>query len=311
METKRFFAVIVVLFGLATVPAYSQFPFPSPTPGNEPTTSFGAFKILVDPHAASLFTGCPAPMWDGHYLTSPLLYDSAGTIIGVSAITTSTSAPVGASPPTTIGDTNFVHPPAGFSGAGPRIYTQIRALPLRTYGAGPVVTVSVAPARPSAGEVRPDGATAKSFFEAYVQISIPGCPSPSPFHGATLYNKTNAPLIVEASGLTSLPPSVVYNHMVSNEVPIQIRIGRKEEFLGCIILAAHQVGVAGTPEGGGPGQGNGPGKGKGPQKTMPAQSERGREEFEKQKAAFEAHMKEAERGMPHNCKGEREPVKAQ
>lgn len=308
METKRLFAVIVVLLGLATVPAYSQ--FPPPAAGNESTPSFGGFKILVDPHAASHFTGCPANIWDGHYLSSPTLYDPA-TIIGVSAVTTGTSATVGAPPApptpptTTVGDTSFVHPPAGFSGPGPRIYTQIRSLNLNTYSGTPPVTVSLAPTPPSAGEVRPAGATANSFFEVYVHITIPSC-----LPGATLYNKTHEPLIVEASGLTSLPPSVVYNHMVSSEVPIYIRVGRKEEFVGCIVLAAHEVGVAGTPQGGGGGKG-GPGKGKGPQKEMPAQSERGREELEKQKAAFEAHMKEAERGMPHNCKVREGAVKAQ
>jgi len=308
MQARHLVAVFLIVAGLAILPAYAQFPFPSPTPGNESTTSFGGFVILVDPHAAPLFAGCPAPLWNGttRYLTSPLLYDFAGTTIGVSAITSGSSAPTG-NPPTTISEPS--HPPAGFSGAGPRIYTQIRALPLRTYSStDPMVTVSVAPAPPSAGEVRPDTpTTAKSFFEAHVQITLaagacPGHPA------ATLYNKPHEPLILEASGLTSLPPSVVYNHMASNEVPIYIRIGRKEEFLGCIILAAHQVGVAGIPVGGGGGNG-GPGgkKGKGP----PEQAQKGREEFEKQKGAFEAHLKEAERGMPHNCKAERGPEKAQ
>lgn len=315
METKRLFAVIVVLLGLATVPAYSQFP----APGNESTGSFGSFKILVEPGLAHLFTGCPG--WDAtnHILSSPLLYDPV-TSISVSAATTEgTPHPHLRSP--------FPDPPATTR----EVHTQVHTMNLATYPPYPPAPNSVfvragtaaSSAPPSPGEVESESPSgnpandfpARSFFDVFVQITLPACGTGG-FTGATLYNRHNEPLIVQASGLTALPPTVVYEHNASSEVPILFysagRGWKKDEFLGCIILAGHMVGVGGTPVAGGPGKGGpGKGEGKGLEKAPPGQAERGKEELEKHREAFEARMREAERGMPHNCKAERGPVKAQ
>jgi hypothetical protein len=160
---------------------------------------------------------------------------------------------------------------------------------------------------PSPGEVESESASgnptndfpARSFFDVYVQITLPACGTGG-FTGATLFNRHNQPLIVQASNLTALPPTVVYEHNASSEVPILFatagRQWKREELLGCIILAGHQVGVAGTPEGG-------KGGGKGGKREAVGEVRRGGEEFEKHKEAFEAHMREAERHMPHECRG--------
>jgi len=170
------------------------------------------------------------------------------------------------------------------------------------------VTVSVASTPPSAGEVRPhDGSDfpATSFFDVYVQITLPACGTGG-FTGATLHNRHNQALIVSASGLTALPPTVVYEHNASSEVPILFSTAGKEwkqdQFLGCIILAGHMVGAAGTPEGGGKGGGRGKGAKKGLERMERIPPGQAQAALEHNRHAFEAHMKEAEGHMPHSCK---------
>jgi len=302
MNKKRLLATmicLVSLVGLAAIPAYCQFPGPGP----ESTGSFGSFKILVDPSLAHLFTGCPG--WDAtsRILSSPLLYDPS-TVIQVNAATTESAGHPHLTSP-------FPNPP----GTTREVLTQIQTLNLATYPPVPPansVSVRVGTAASSApasrGEVESESPSgnpandfpAQSFFDVYVQITLPACGTGG-FTGATLYNRSpNHPLIVSASNLTSLPPTVVYEHNASSEVPILFytpgKGWKKDEFVGCIILAGHMVGVAGTPEGGGVGKGR-PGGKKG---EPPPGAGRGREEFEKHKQAFERHIQEAEGHMPHN-----------
>jgi len=307
MNMKRLLATaisLVSLVGLAAMPAYCQFPGPGP----ETTASFGSFKVLVDPGLAHLFTGCPG--WDpaSRILSSPLLYDPS-TVIQVNAATTE-SAP---HPPLT---SPFPAPP----GTTREVLTQIQTLNLATYPPVPPANsvhvragsaASSAPA--SRGEVESESASgtpandfpARSFFDVYVQITLPACGTGG-FTGATLYNRDHKPLIVSASGLTSLPPTVVYEHNASSEVPILFSTPgngwRKDEFLGCIILAGHMVGVAGTPQGGGKGGGRGKGAKKGLERMERIPPGQAQEALEKHREAFERHMKDAEGHMPHSCK---------
>jgi hypothetical protein len=306
MSTKQLLATVICLVVLAAVPAYSQFP----PAGNETTGSFGGFKILVEPTLAHLFTGCPG--WDpaSRIFTSPLLYDPA-TVISVSAATTEgTPHPHLRSP--------FPDPPATTR----EVHTQIQKLNLATYPTVPPpnsvfvragASASSTPASP--GEVESESASgnpandfpARSFFDVFVQITLPACGTGG-FTGATLYNRHTQPLIVQASNLTAMPPTVVYEHNASSEVAILFgtagRQWKRDEFLGCIILAGHEVGVAGTPEGGKGGGGKGGKGGKGVKREPEIEAaERGRGgEFEKHKEAFVEHMKEAERHMPHECR---------
>ncbi len=258
MSPKHVFALVVVVV-LAAAPALAQFPN---APGNETTQSFGQFQILVEPKFAPLFTGCPGYDATTRVLTSPLLYDP-GTVIGVSAATKESGGggaehhppgiPVGVSPSTNVADT-MMSPPAGFPSPanGTReIHTQIRSLNMTGSG----VTVSLAPGTISPGEVdshSPSGNPAndfpaRSFFDVYVQVSLPHCGG-LPAGTTNLYNRHNEPLKVEADGLTSLPPVVVYLHDTTTTVPIVFaanngKVWRKDEALGCFILAGHGVGV--------------------------------------------------------------------
>lgn len=304
MSAKRLLATVMSLVVLAVIPAYSQFPAPGP----ESTGSFGSFKILVDPGVAHLFTGCPG--WDAttRIFSSPLLYDP-GTIIQVGPATAeSTPHPHLRSP--------FPDPP----GTTREVLTKLQTLNLATYPPVPPANsvfvragTSASSAPPSPGEVESESASgnpandfpARSFFDVYAQITLPACGTGG-FTGATLYNRHNQPLIVQASNLTSLPPTVVYEHNASSEVPIVFatagRQWKRDEFLGCIVLAGHLVGVAGTPVGKGPGKGpqrEPPGQAKEP----PGQAGRGEAEFDKHREAFEKHMQEAAGHMSHECKG--------
>lgn len=303
MNLKRLFLLAAVsLVTLASVLAYSQYP---PAPVNDNTASFGSFQILVNPKFASQFAGCSAPYWDPatRIFSSPLLYDST-TTIGVSGVTTEGKpeedhgVPVGTGPSVTISDKMFERPP-GFPEPpnGTReVHTQIRTLNLNTYGGGPSVHVTVKPptSKPySAGEVEPQSASgdfpARSFFNVYVQIQLT-CGG----YNGTLHN--DKPLFVTASGLTSLPPVVVYEHDVSSEVPVRTADGRH---FGCIILAGHQPGVISFSEG----------NVRGPKVTRPVEGNK-REELNRQAEAFQRHMKEAEGRRPHGeCKEEKEDKK--
>jgi hypothetical protein len=262
MNAKRLLAPALAFVLLAASSLYAQ-NFPS-APGNEPTGSFGRFQILVEPGFVSLFTGCPGFDSSTRIFTSPTLYDS-NTQIGVSAATTEGTPPengagidVG-SPAVKIGD-SMMSPPAGFPApaAGTReVHTQIRSLNMNTFPGVPPsnnVNVSIAPGVVSPGEVDSQSSSgspandfpARSFFDVFVQVSIPQCGG-LPAGGATLHNRHNQPLKVQADGLTSLPPKVVYLHELSTPVPILFSAAgphwRNNQALGCFIFAGHQVGV--------------------------------------------------------------------
>ncbi len=261
MRMKHMFAFVAVVL-LAAAPALAQFPNAA---GNETTQSFGQFQILVEPSFAPLFAGCPG--WDPatRVLTSPLLYDP-GTVIGVSAAFKESGPgaveahPPGIDvgvPPTKIWD-NMMSPPGGFPAPanGTReIHTQVRSLNMTGGG----VTVSLAPGTISAGEVDSHSNSgnpandfpARSFFDVYVQIGLPHCGG-LPAGTTNVINRHSQPLKVEADGLTSLPPVVVYMHDTTTTVPIVFaadngKVWKRDEPLGCLVLAGHGVGVQNTP----------------------------------------------------------------
>lgn len=233
MDAKRLLLRAAVVL-LAAAPTFAQ--------ENETTHSYGTFKIKVNSTFSSQFTNCPAQFWDGtNFVTPNPLYDP-NTSIGVSAVTTS-PAPVPVGTPSVMVGGNIL------SGVGPadqRVYTNIRSLNMTGDG----ITVQLAPAPPSNGEVSPsptNATPARSEFKVFVQITLPPCPSPATFPGAQLYNRSNEPLIVKADNLTALPPiGIVYMHDQTSVVPIRFLNDnpghwRSGQILGCIVFAGHGI----------------------------------------------------------------------
>lgn len=210
--------------------------------GDDTIPSLGKFRIFLAPAFQAMFTGCPAPIWDGSNLTSPLLSDSM-TIIGHSAAhLDGSTADKGGTAVGTAGtiilDASFSKRPAGFEGpAGRReIHTEVRRLVL-TGGGVTVRAGTAAPGRPiSPGEVEAQGGgsdfPADSFFNLFVDVDIPLCGG---FPGGTVYNI--APLIVVHTPITKLPPKVVYTHDNSSAVPVYLK--PSGTVFGWLVLAGH------------------------------------------------------------------------
>lgn len=256
---------------LAVTAAVTDFDGDCPGGGAPPcddiTSSLGKFLILVHPTHASLLTGCPG--WDGMVLESPLLSHTM-TIIGRSAphLDGSTAdtlgTPVGSAEPIVmVSDDSFSIIPAGFEGpAGTReVHTELVSL-LLSHGSGAEVragddTVSIT--LRSFGEVESQSSSglpgddfpAKSFFNIFVEVTIPACGSGG-FPGATVIN--SLALVVTNDNLTTFPPKIVYLHGGTPAVPVAFLsdgpgdLWSADDFFGWLILAGHGVGFDGTNE---------------------------------------------------------------
>lgn len=193
--------------------------------------------------------------------------------------------PAGVILPTTVSESMLI-PPPGFpcggvtsscsSGPGtPEIHTAVESLFLSgVYPSGGQATVragqyynntgqnpSWPPAKNSPGEVESQaGPTAtpatffpaSSFFDVFVQVDLPKCPTTNPaftkaFPSGTLYNLM--PLVVKNNNVQSLPPKVVYLHDSSSIVPILFLnddpsgLWHKDDILGYFLLVGHGVGM--------------------------------------------------------------------
>jgi hypothetical protein len=262
-------SILLVLAVSAALPVYAQ---NFPPKGDDTASSFGQFWILIDPPYQAMFAGCPAYNAATHVLQSPLLYDSATTVIGRSAPIKEGSpqdnagVPVG-SANTMVKDGGLVVP-STFGPIAPgsnEVHTELRHLNMATWPPVPPANQARVRAgvcynspacsapppanRISAGEVvsnhspagSPPDFPARSYFNVYAQIDIPACGG---FPGATVFNKN--PLLVETASISSFPPSgVVYEHDTSSAVGVKF-VGsgakwKKEERLGCVILAGHGI----------------------------------------------------------------------
>jgi hypothetical protein len=254
---------------LAAVPSALGQSFPT-APSNQSEPSLGRFQITVAPAFRSLFPTDTPPGFGynptTHVLSSPLLNDS-DTMLGESATVAGGFNPTPGSTTVTVGaggsavsvtnnSTFYPLVPSTFSSAKPgtdEIFTQIQSFDL-TNGTGTnVLAGSAAPlaAAGSYGQVQTEtGATggvptnmdfpARSFFDVFVEIQVP-----LPSGSVDLYNPLADPLLVQADGLTALPPKVVYIHNKSSAVPIVISGGPfNGDTFGTLDLAGHGVGYS-------------------------------------------------------------------
>ena len=255
-----------LLVGMASSPLAQSFPT---TASNQSETSLGRFAIVVAPAFQPLIAADVPPGFSYNpttgVLSSPLLSDSA-TMEGESASVPDgfnptpgmTTVTVGAGASATMVTNNstfFPLVPSAFSSAATgtdEIFTQLQSFDL-TNGAGTSVLAGAAAplaAAGSYGQVQTTtGATgglptntdfpAQSFFDVFVEIQVP-LPG---FGTVDLYNPLADPLLVEADGLTALPPKVVYIHGQASSVPIVISGGMYNgDVFGTLELAAHGVG---------------------------------------------------------------------
>jgi hypothetical protein len=269
MTKRLWFPILLILAGLAALPVYAQ---SFPPRGDDHASSFGQFWILIDPPHQAMFAGCPAYNAATHILQSPLLYDSATTLIGRSGPIKDGSpqdnggVPVG-SAGTVVRDAGMVVPPS-FPPIAPgsnEVHTELRHLNMETWPTvppanrarvragvcynSPTCSSPPPPNRISKGEVvsnhspvgSPPDFPARSFFNVFAQIDIPACGG---FPGTTVFNQN--PLLVETPAISSFPPSgVVYTHDTSSAVGVKF-LGngpkwKKNERLGCVILAGHGI----------------------------------------------------------------------
>lgn len=189
--------------------------------------------------------------------------------------------------PTTVSESMLIAPP-GFPCAGvttacssgpgtPEIHTAVESLFLSGTYPNPITTdvltavvragkwynsaqkASWPPARISPGEVEsqngPNATTffkASSFFDIFVQVDMPKCPTTNPaftkaFPSGTLYNLM--PLVVKNNAVQTLPPQVVYLHDSSSIVPILFLnddpngLWHRDDILGYFLLVGHGVGM--------------------------------------------------------------------
>lgn len=262
----RTFLVAFALVGLTGFwfagTARAQYPS---APTNETTTSLGQFTISV----AAPFQGIvsteiangdlPGFTWDAAHnlLTSPLLYDPS-TTIGLSAATTvgafqsSSGVQVGTGAnSTTISPSTYSALPSGWTsapGSTPEVITQMQSMNLTTAGLGggsPGTSVvggianglQVSPGQVQSTSSMGGDFPSKSFFDIFVDVNI------GTTNLGTLTLENTAPLLVQASGLTSLPPTVIYTHTNSTPAPLVFTNGPYAgDTFGSIALAGHGAG---------------------------------------------------------------------
>lgn len=97
--------------------------------------------------------------------------------------------------------------------------------------------------------VGPDDFPAQSFFDVFVEVSLPRVPGTIangafPLSGAVLYNDASNPLLIQNLSITNLPPEVTYVHGLSSAVPIRFRDNNPPfwtagDVLGYLTLAGH------------------------------------------------------------------------
>jgi hypothetical protein len=232
--------------------------------GTDTTQSLGQFSIVVNP----AFSAAVQANYGANYnagtniFTSPLLYDAA-TQIDRSNTTTVGSAAYNSG--MTVGSpANGTVTPAALAGYGypagytpaaneDTVFTQIHTFDLASGGFGVLAGAAAQAAVPgtpaSIGEVvsNATGAgignpsndfPAKSFFDVFVDIQVPGL-------GSSLTNPT--PLMVENPAITSFPPVVIYTH--GNSSAVQVELGAGNVFgepagtvFGVLTLAGHGAG---------------------------------------------------------------------
>ena len=94
---------------------------------------------------------------------------------------------------------------------------------------------------------------ARSFFDVFVDVTVPGVGSP-------FINST--PLLINNNAITSFPPVVIYTHGNSTAVPLMFTAGNAFNepagtIFGLITLAGHGAGYSNNPAGGAVDQNNG------------------------------------------------------
>lgn len=249
--------------------------------GDDVTTSLGQFQIVLDQRWVKMFDAIMSnnPLADvlatRHHtiyhrgtFTSPTLYDGT-TMIGRSdafvtgAAPDDTGALAGQAPGRTyIKDSQLTVRPTWAEITDPvhEIHTFIKSLNLTdsfTTRVGFSVKAGMqVPTRPvSAGEVEGGSVDsdfpARSFFNAFVQVALPGG---GPLPAIRLVNVD--PLLVEQTNLFSFPPHIVYQHGNSTAVSVyfntdatipdpttgtSIQVTRGTLF-GQLTLAGHGVG---------------------------------------------------------------------
>ena len=241
-----------------------------------------AFRPLLAPGVGT--NGYPGYRSSDGRLTSPMMFDTM-TTIGRSSRHDRLlvgSVPVGLPSMGNVGYVDYAAIPflwAASPAPTEEILTQIRSFALQTVvrtdqgcsNADPRipsiplswVMVKAGPAqgvvRKSLGMVHEDVAggavlgaanpdfPARSFFDIFVEVSLPQVPSTFsitafPVTGATLYNDT--PLIITNLNVLTLPPSVVYIHGETTAVPLKFKVNNPpfwnaDDVFGYLVLAGH------------------------------------------------------------------------
>jgi len=233
-----------------------------PPGSDDDTSSYGVFRIAVNPLFQPFVSNNPGWVSATKRLTSPYLYDPA-TVIGrsspflVGSSNDTVGVPVGTEG-TIVSNGSFTLIPAHFpSPPGTfEVKTEIRSLNM-TGGGAAVQAGIVAPGTPgSFGEVNSLAAAgtdpfwsfpAKSFFDVFVKVTIPlGGPYP------TIIVTNGRPLVVQQNSITNFPPKVIYNHMITHATPMMFAANYPQlgtnaiagKTFGVLLLAGHGIGFS-------------------------------------------------------------------
>jgi hypothetical protein len=283
----RIFAV--AFLGVCLVQASENLwaqPFSPPGPTTDSTQSMGQFTIVVNPNFQPALSGVMGYNGSGTF-TSGNLFDQQ-TQINRSMTTTVGSPgylgglPVGSATGLVVANSSITAFPPGYvppQTGTDMVFTQIKSFDL-TNGALSVTAGTAAPtALPaSVGEVISNAGSAtignpsldfpaKSFFDIFVDITIPNIPA---FGGTGSTTLTNAPvtsgtatisgptmpLIIMNSGIKSFPPVVIYVHGNSTAVPLYVGAGGVNgtgvdagDLFGLLTIAGHGAGYGVTSGG--------------------------------------------------------------
>ncbi|MGP0065499.1 MAG: hypothetical protein ACLQGP_18085 [Isosphaeraceae bacterium] len=210
-----------------------------PGQNTDSTTSLGKFTIDVNPTLAptiatafnngdfpgyTLNQPTSGPQAGQTFLTSPLLYDPTTTIARSDNTTVGSNATLNLGNPlyTTASASSAATPPSGWNPAAGtnEVYTALQSLNLTSGGTSVTAGEAIPAGTPNSGVVSYGqvasqssmaGASfpANSFFDVFVNVTVS-----SSLGSIGLYN--TSPLIVESSGLTSFPPTVLYTHQQSS-----------------------------------------------------------------------------------------------